>query len=193
MNKILLLGIFMSVLVSGCGSSNGGGTIMFNTVNVTASVDSAKNPLLSDLATWKDEATKCDGVQTPTIKNDLVNFTVSSKKSISNGTASNIMLQKATIIFTPADSTSPSLPPQYATTYINLVGQTVTPDGSLSVPIEVVTHNLKELFYATAVCSNVPVYSYNVQVLFDVVEAGTGKSGMIPAGMTVRIADFTDN
>lgn len=192
MNKILLLGAVMLVFVSGCGSSDGGGTVMFNTVNVTASADSAKNPLLSDLATWTDEATKCDGVQVPTIKNDLVNITVSSKKSISNGTASNIMLQKATIIFTPGDASTPVLPPQFATTYLNLVGQTVTPDSTLSVPVEVVTHNLKEYFYPTSVCKLVPVYTYNVQVLFDVVEAGTGKSGTIPAGMTVRIADFAD-
>lgn len=192
MVRNLLLGAVMLFFVSGCGSSDGGGTIMFNTVNVTASVDSAKNPLLSDLATWTDQNAICDGVQVPTIQNDLVNFNVTSKKSIANGTASNIMLQKATIVFTPADALSPALPAQFATTYLNLVGQTVTPDGTLSVPIEVVTHNLKSYFYPTAVCRNVPVYTYNAQVLFEAVEAGTGKTGTIPAGMTVRIADFAD-
>jgi len=69
MSKKLLLGIFMSALLSGCGSSDGGGTVMFNTVNITASAESAKNPLLADLATWSDETNRCTSA-TATISND---------------------------------------------------------------------------------------------------------------------------
>ncbi|OGU24848.1 MAG: hypothetical protein A2X85_04180 [Geobacteraceae bacterium GWF2_54_21] len=188
MSKKLLLGIFMSALLSGCGSSDGGGTVMFNTVNITASAESAKNPLLADLATWSDETNRCTSA-TATISNEIVNFNVVSTKSISTGTASNLMLQKATIIFTPGDTLTPALPAQLATTYQDLVGQTVLPGSTLSVPVEVVTHNLKLNFNP---CSVVPVYTYNVKVLFDAIEAGTGKSGTIQAGMTVRIADFAD-
>jgi len=188
MTRILLLGAFLTALLTGCGSSDGGGTVMFNTVNATANVDSAKNPLVSDLAKWSDEPNRCN-TATATIVNDIVNFNVVSTRSISSGTASNLMLQKATIIFTPGDSMTPVLPAQLATSYQSLVGQTVLPGSNLSVPIEVVTHNLKLNFNP---CTVAPVYTYNVQVLFDAVEAGTGKSGTIQAGMTVRIADFAD-
>jgi len=188
MTKILLLGVVLIVFVTGCGSSDGGGTVMFNTVNVTASADSAKNPLLSDLATWSDEANRCN-TATATITNDLVNFTIVSTKSIATGTASDIMIQKATIVFSPADTQTPVLPNLLATSIINYVGLRVTAGSSLSVPIEVVPHNLKLNFDP---CAIPYTYNYNVQVLFDVVEAATGKSGTIPAGMTVRIADFAD-
>jgi hypothetical protein len=187
---VVLMVLGYSVILAGCGSSNGGGTIDFNTVRASASVDAAKNPLLSDLATWT--GTPCDPTATATIKNDQVNFTITSTSSISSGTISPLVLQKATITFTPADSLSPVLPAQFATTFQNLVGTIVPAGGSLSVPVEIVTHNLKEFFFPTAVCTGVPVYTYNVQVIFDAVESGTGKSGSIPAGMTVRIADFSD-
>ncbi|MFA7402918.1 MAG: hypothetical protein WC007_02905 [Pelobacteraceae bacterium] len=192
MKKFLLLATVLVFCISGCGSSNGGGTTFYKTVNATVSVDSEKNPLFSDLAKWADINTSCNGVQVPTNTSDLVNFTITTVKSISSGTASNLMLQKATIVFTPADTLSPALPAQYATSYIDLFGLSVPADGSVAVPVEVVTHNLKSYFYPTAVCRNVPVYSYNVQVSFDAIEAGTGKSGTITAGMTVRIADFAD-
>jgi hypothetical protein len=192
MNKIILLASVLVFCISGCGSSNGGGTTYYKTVNATASADSAKNPLFSDLATWADKNTICDGVQVPTITSDLVTFTIRTTKSISSGTASNLMLQGASIVFTAADTLSPVLPALFATSYIDLHGLSIPADGSVAVPVEVVTHNLKSYFYPTAVCKNVPVYSYYVQVNFDAVEAGTGKSGTIPAGMTVRIADFAD-
>jgi len=189
MTKILLLGVVLIVFVTGCGSSDGGGTVMFNTVNVTASADSAKNPLLSDIATWSDVANKCT-TATYTVTNDLVNFTIVSTKSIATGTASDIMIQKATIIFSPADTQTPVLPSLLASSTIPYVGLKVTAGSSLSVPIEVASHNLKAHFDP---CAAIPfTYNYNVQVLFDVVESATGKTGTIPAGMIVRIADFAD-
>jgi hypothetical protein len=192
MNKNLLLATVMAFCISGCGSSNGGGTAFFNTVNVTANVDSTKTTLFSDLAKWADKNAICDGVQSPTNISDQVNFTIKSTVSISSGQASNIMLQKATVVFTPADTQSPALPALYATSYLPLVGQSVPAGGTLTVPVEVVSHNLKSYFYPTAVCRNVPVYMYNVQVVFDAIEANTGKSGTVSAAMVVKIADFAD-
>lgn len=88
---------------------------------------------------------------------------------------------------------TPALPPLYAVQYQNLLGQTIPAGGSLSVPIEIATHNLKEFLFPTLVCvASAPIYNYNVQVNFNAVESATGKSGSIPAGMTVRFADFAD-
>jgi hypothetical protein len=193
MNIILLFITLLVFCISGCGSTNGGGTVFFKTVNASAQVDSSStNPLFADLAKWTDKAAICDGVQVPTISPDLVKFTITSTKSISSGVASNLLLQKATIIITPADTISPVLPAIYATSYIDIGSVSVPADGSVTVSLEVVTHNLKAYFLPIAVCKDVPVYSYDVKVLFDAVEANTGKSGTIPAGMTVRVADFTD-
>lgn len=178
--------------LSSCGNSTGGGVAAFNTVNATASVDSAKNPLLSDLATWT--GTPCATGSTITIKNDVINFSVTTTVSISNGTPSTLQLQKATITFTPADTVTPVLPALYAVQYQNLLGQSVPAGGTLSVPIEIATHSLKEYLLPKAdVCVTNSIYNYNVQVNFDAVESGTGKSGSIPAGLTVRFSDFADS
>lgn len=187
---VILTSLILAVCLSGCGSTNGGGTIDFITVSAKASADSAKNPLLSDLATWT--GTPCALGATSTIKNDMINFTVTSQASITNGTSSPLQLQKATITFTPADTATPALPPLFAVQFQNLLGQTVPAGGSLQVPVEIATHSLKEFLFPTLVCTVSPIYNYNVQVTFDAIEAATGKSGSIPAGMTVRFTDFAD-
>jgi len=189
-----LLLVSLQLTLTSCGSSNMGGGASFNTVNASVSVDSAKNPLLSDLATWPDQTAICtsDPTKAPTIVNDLVNFTITSKTSISNGTPSALSVQKITLTFTPADTLTPALPSLFATQYINLSGSTVPAGGSVSIPVEVATHNFKIYFWNTVLCQVVPVYSYNVTAAFDLVEVATGKSGMVTAGMIVRVADFAD-
>lgn len=180
-------------LLQSCGSSNTGGTSVFETVNATVSVDPAQNPLLSDLATWT--GTPCTPGSTFSIDNDLVNFETRTTINIKNGTPSPLILQKATITFTPADTVSPTLPALYSPAFQPLTGYTVPAGGSLSVPIEIANHSLKNYMGSSQglglVCS-VGIYSYNATIIFDAVESNTGKSGSLTASMLVRFADFAD-
>lgn len=195
--KLVLALLLVSVLLTltSCGSSNMGGGTAFNTVNASVSVDAAKNPLLSDLAKWPDQTAICssDPTKAPTIVNDIVNFTITSNSSITNGTPSALSVQKVTLTFTPADTVvTPALPALYAVQFLSGGGATIAAGGTLSVPVEVATHNFKESFWNSVLCQAKPVYSYNVTAAFDLIEVATGKAGTITAGMVVRIADFTD-
>lgn len=194
--KACVLGVMLSasLLLQSCGSDNTGGTVVFETVNATASVSAANNPFLSDLATWT--GVPCAVGSTYTIDNDLVNFTVATTVNIRNGTASPLVLQRATVTFTPADTVSPALPALYSPTFQALGGTTVPAGGSLSVPVEIANHLLKDYLGSAQgrglVCSGNLVHSYNTTIAFDAVETNTGKSGTITAGMLVRFADFAD-
>lgn len=182
--------LVLIVLLMSCGE-NASGVAEFKTVNATASVDPEKNPLLADLATWTGDP--CAEGSTYSVVNDLVNVTVTSKANIATGTSLPLILQAATISFSPADTISPYLPPLYTPSYQNLNG-TILPAGeSLSVPVEVVTHRLKEYFGTTLLCTGFsPIYSYNATISIDAIEQGTGKVSNMSAGMTVRFADFAD-
>lgn len=186
---VCLAALAAMVIIQSCGSSNTGGTVLFNTVNASVSVDPAKNPLLSDLATWT--GTPCDPASTPTIKNDVINFNVVSTVNISNGTSSRLILQRATITFTPADTLTPVLPALYSPTYISF-NYPVPAGGSFSVPIELASHLIKDFLFVPLVCTTGSIYTYNTTVSFEAVEENTGKTGVITAHMTVRFADFAD-
>lgn len=161
-------------------------------MTATVSADPAKNPLLADLAKWTGDS--CASASEKTIRNDVINFTVATTSEGSTGTPSPLMLNKATITLKPADTSTPPLPVAYSPIYQNLKGTMITAGVSTAVPIEVVTHSLKEYFNPTLVCSgNSAIYSYNATITFDAVEVNTGKSGQVSAGMTVRFADFADN
>ncbi len=189
----MLLG-FGLVSIQSCGSEDTGGVSVFKTVTAIATVDSTSNPLLADIATWT--GTPCATGSTYAVTDKVVNFTIVSTKGSSGGTASPLMLQRATIAFSPADTltqTFAPLPPLYSPAYQSLLGYTVPAGGSLVVPVEVVTHALKEFFGPTLVCTgNTSIYNYNVVITFDATEVTTGKNGQISAGMTVRFADFAD-
>lgn len=192
----VVLAASMFILQS-CGSSNTGGTSVFETVDATASVDAAKNPLLSDLAKWT--GTACADGSTFSIDNDLVNFNVATTVNIKNGTPSPLNIQKATITFEPADSLTPKLPALFTPDYRSLLGYQVPAGGSLSFPVEIASHNLKQYLGAMPpqglglVCTNISTtYTYNVIVTFDAVETNTGKRAPIQAGMTVKFYDFND-
>jgi hypothetical protein len=192
-STIILVALTMALFISGCGSSNTGGVEQFTTVEAFATVDSTKNPLLSDLAKWSAQTGICtDVTNTSTIQNDIINFTVKSNITIKNGTASPLMLQKATIVFSPADTLTPQLPLLYSTQYFDLQGYSVPAGGSLPVPVEIAKHTFKEYLYPSIVCNTNSIYSYNVKVIFSAIETNTGKQGEITAGMTVRFSDFTD-
>jgi len=176
------------MVVMSCGSTTNGD---YDYVTATASVDSTKNPLLADLATWT--GTPCTTGSTYTITNDVVNVTVASTVKQTNVGTSPLVLQKATISYSPADTMSPALSPPYSPISQSLNGYTVPAGGTLSVPIEVAPHSLKDYFGSALVCTaNSPVYSYNVTIIFDAVEQLSGTSGSFSSGMIVRFADFAD-
>jgi len=178
------------VILQSCGSSNTGGTVLFETVNATASVDPENNPLLSDLATWT--GSPCGPTSTATLDNDIINFSVVSTVNISNGTSSPLNLLRATITFSPADTLTPVLPIQFSPTFQSF-NYTVPANGTFSVPIEVANHLVKQHLGSSLVCTNsADIYTYNTTVSFDAVEVNTGKSGVITARLTVRFADFAD-
>lgn len=183
--------LLLIVLLMSCGE-NASGVAEFKTVNATASIDAEQNPLLADLATWTGEP--CAEGSSYSIENDLVNVTVTSTANIATGTSLPLMLQKATIIFEPADDyKSPLLASRYSQTFQNLNGTFLPVGGSVSIPVEVVTHELKEYLGTVMVCQAYsPVYSYNVTISIDAEEQGTGKTGSMSAGMTVRFYDFAD-
>ena len=185
--SVLITAMLLTVLLS-CGSNDPG---EFEYVTATATVDAAKNPMFADLATWT--GTPCAAGSTFSVANSAVNFTLTSTAKLKLGNSYPLILQKATISFSQADSQSPSLPALYSPIYQGLTGYIIPAGGSLSVPVEVVTHSLKNYFTPTLVCTgNKSVYSYNVSIVFDAVEQTTGRSGSIPASMTVRFADFAD-
>ena len=188
---LVAISVMLISILTSCGSTNTGGGAVFTTVNASASADSAKNPLLSDLAKWS--GTACASGSTYTISNDLVSFAVVSTVNISSGTGSPLMLQKATITLSPADTLTPALPPLYSTYYQYLTGATVPAGSTLSVPIEIGTHNIKSYLGNILVCNGSnTIYSYNATIVIDAVESAIGTSKPITAGMTVRFADFSD-
>ncbi|MDD5284340.1 MAG: hypothetical protein PHD54_00650 [Desulfuromonadaceae bacterium] len=184
---VMIAAMLLTVILS-CGKSNTG---EFDYVTATATVDAAKNPLLADLATWT--GTPCAAGSTYNVLNNVVNFTLTSTANLAIGSSSPLILQKATISLSPADTQSPSLPALYSPIYQGLTGYIIPAGGTLSVPVEIATHSLKDYFTQTLVCTaNKSIYSYNVSIVFDAVEQTTGRSGSIPASMTVRFADFGD-
>ncbi|MDD2851969.1 MAG: hypothetical protein PHY09_08750, partial [Desulfuromonadaceae bacterium] len=157
----------------------------------TVTADSASNPLFADLATWTGKP--CDDGSTYITTNNIVNFTIKSKSKFSQGTASALMLQKATITLTPADAITQTLPTLYSPIYQPLIGNIVSAESSLSIPIEIVTHNQKVFFIPSMVCmESMPVYSYIATIVFEAIEQTTGKHDQMTATMIIRFADFID-
>jgi hypothetical protein len=186
-SALMLLGILVS-----CGE-NANGVAGFKTVNATATVDSSKNPLLADLATWSGDPCKFDAGSTFSILDDNVIVTVKSTPNITSGTSLPLILESVSISFSPADSISPPLPPILSPIFQNLNGTILEAGTSLPIPVEVITHRMKEYFGTTLVCQEFsPIYSYNATITFNAVEQGTGVTGSMSAGLTVRFADFAD-
>lgn len=185
---ILLLLTASSLLLNSCGSSDLGGGSAFNTVNAWVTVDPASNPLKADIAKWT--GTACAADSTLSVVDDLVNFTVTTTASIANGTISPLRIQNVTLTFTPLNATMPVLPAQFVTQRLPLGGVIVQP-GSVSVPVQVASHNFKD-FFSPAICEAVPVYEYYVTASFEAVEVNTGKTGTLTSVMTIQVADFAD-
>lgn len=173
----------------GCGGDAGGGGAVYDTVIVTASSGTAL--LDSDVAKHSD-VTNCgvSGTDTITISPDDVDVTINSS-TIPNlpefVTASRVRLDKVTIIFSPADTSSPLLPTQYQT-----LGQYVEPGGSATVPVRVASQELKSgATLSGLVCTNT-TYSYYVTLRFEGVEINTDQRETFETTLNVKFSDFVD-
>lgn len=180
--------LLSTVFLWGCGGGGGGGAV-YNTVTVTASSDTTL--LDSDVAKHSD-VTNCgvSGTDTITISPDDVDVTINSS-TIPNlpefVTASRVRLDKVTVIFSPANPTSPALPQQNYT-----LGTYVEPGGSATVPVRVASQELKSGNTLSAlVCTNT-TYSYYVILKFEGVEIDTDQRETFETTLNVKFSDFVD-
>jgi hypothetical protein len=196
------------VALSSCGDAKSGGTGEFATVFATASAP--PSALDSDVAQWFDSATlttkvaACSANGAPTVAPDDAAYTLTStayatpNTGTSNPTVpSDLLIDKITMTFTPANTLTPALPAAFQTQFPS-PGQRIAV-GSNSIPVRVVSVDLKHYFLNSGAqslnCSNQGTsYSYRVTVSFHAVEVSTNREGTItPAGsLIVNVSDFID-
>ena len=190
-----------AVLLTSCGGSSVGGTGEFATVYAT--VNTTTSGLDSDVATWLDAATEtvkappCLPTSAPTVTPDDVPFIVTSTAytqpagSTTPVVSSALSITSITLNFTPANSTTPALPPLYQTQYPS-AGQSIIV-GINNITIRVVSDDMKVFLQPALLCTGL-TYSYRVTVSLVAQEATTGKSGTInlPGYLLVNLSDFID-
>ncbi len=178
--------LFLSAAsLSGCGSDTGGlATSSLSATTTTGILD-------SDVANWVDSTTNAKSTTwtgSYTIPAaDSVNVTVQSTAyTSSSGTATTplpVQIDSATITFSPADSLSPAIQTQY-----QVLGSVLS-GGSVSIPVRVVSQELKQVL-APALANNSIIYNYYVTIALHVTENGAGKSATVSTKLQVYISDF---
>jgi hypothetical protein len=156
---------------------------------VTATIDTLV--MDSDIVSWVDatgvKATACSPSIAAIPAADSVKVTIVSKPYNNTGTmASQIRIESATIIYTPANAATPAMASE-----IQTIGMTINNGGSAIVPIRVATQEQKILLQSALAC-NTPIYNYFTKIVFNITEIGTGKNTTIDASMQLRYADFID-
>jgi hypothetical protein len=183
----VVLAIITTVCISSCGGeSPGGGTSEFKTVSISSAAKSVS--LDSDILKGN---TCTNGVSAGgTVIADSVDFTFTSKVYTGVTTGLPVAIDSYTIEYVANPSASTSTPvPVVASVSGSILGQTISPGGSLTVPVNVVTIPIKESI-AISRCVG-PLYSYYALVRFSAVEVGTGTRSTIgPISLNINIADF---
>lgn len=182
---ILVVGLlFFALSAAGCGDSSGGGEY-FDTVRVT--VDSGAPSLDSDVATWMDADGDglCDSYA---VSPDDVDFTVASEVHPDTPgyvNPSKVRVENVNIRYTPANIGTPELSDQnYA------LGQFVDPDGSVTIPVTVVSQSQKGSSPLDQIVVFGGTYTYHVRVSFSCVEVDTGTRQSPYTDLTIDVADF---
>ena len=179
--------------LTGCGSDVGGGAALLATSYITATPSSGI--INSDVATWINYSSGAKSTQwtgwTTTPAADVVNLTVQSSaytaSSGSNSTAPlPVRIASATVTFSTADSASRAIPTQYQS-----IGTNIPSAGSVVVPIEMVSQNLKQ-WLGTYLDNTSTYYRYNATITLNLIEIGTGKTGAVSTALRVNIADYID-
>ncbi|OGU14422.1 MAG: hypothetical protein A2076_16815 [Geobacteraceae bacterium GWC2_53_11] len=179
---VLACGLF------GCGSTD---NTLLNTTTASVTVD--KLDMESDIVSWVDaksaKATACVATSYKAIPPaDSVNVTAAfTPYANSDGNNLAVRIEKATIIYTPANAVSPALATEYQ--YVN---QVVQAGKSLPISIRVATQEQKQAFVPILACDvSSAIYKYYVTIILDVTEIG-GKTSNISTGMTLRFSDYVD-
>ncbi|GAB7026255.1 hypothetical protein [Geotalea toluenoxydans] len=188
-----LLVICCSAALISCGDSKGGGTAEFNTVYATA--NGPTSSLDADVAKWVDAkgtaATACIAGSSPSISPDVIEVAISTVAYSGVTNPSKLYINGYRMVFTPADSLTPALPPLFQTQY-QPVGQTINAGTAATVSVRVATHEIKDYLQPVLNC-NGTIYNYDVTISFDAVELDTNRSGSVDTTkMRVRFADFAD-
>lgn len=184
-HKYVILSIGL-IFLSSCGES-GGVAGVFNTVTLIASATTTN--LDSDVAKWKDEdgdGKICGTNDTYTVTPDDVDINIESKTRTNlpvNMEPSKVKIERVTITYTPATSSSPSISTGYQS-----IGIVIAPDSSSTVPVRVGSQELKSAL-SSIICSST-IYTYYVTLKFDGVEVNTNNKKSFETNLTVRFADF---
>lgn len=186
MKKTILLFAVLITGLYGCGSPEGS----LSTSTVTASVDTLV--MDSDVVAWVDatgaKATACGATSFPSIPvADSVNVAIKSTAYANTGSMGlGVRVESATISYTPANSATPAMAPEYQT-----VGLTIANGATTTVPVRVATQEQK-LRLQTALACNNTIYNYYTKISMDVTEIGTNKKSTVETAMQLRFADFID-
>jgi hypothetical protein len=187
--KISLLAVLCAAFpLLSCGGGNlGGGVGEFASVLVKASADISKNPFEVNVLTGNT----CAGdVSTGgTFVTDSADVTLTSTPFTGlTGQASPIFIDSYTVTFTPADPTSPALPPLDVST----IGTSIAAGGSLTMPVAIAPFTLKSSLVidkGLQPCS-LTTFKYFATITFKARELNTGKSANIVTSLTVVFADL---
>ncbi|HJV66687.1 MAG TPA: hypothetical protein VJ550_13195 [Geomonas sp.] len=209
----LICGACAIAAFTSCGSEKAGGTGEFATVFATANSPGAD--VNSDVATWVDstgaKATACGASSIATVTPDTATYTVtstaysvantgsSSSSTSSTTTTSDLIIDKITLILTPANTTSPALPAIYQTQYLT-AGQRVAAGSTVNIPVVIASNQLKTylgtgLGSASIDCNPAsPTYTYRATVSFEALEVNTNRVATItaPGFLLVNFADYID-
>lgn len=184
------------VIIAGCGGSSGGAADL-NTVSVTAT--SASTNIDGDVASNVTQVdTNGDGVLDGyTYSIPAANSVDVAVKSTVNTTgtsvSSNIRVESVAVTYVRKYATAPSgTAVPIIATRVDSLGQIIVPGGSVTIPVRVVTQEMK-IAYADALIQNFgDIYAYDVTLTFNVVEVSTGKTGTVSTSLVVRMANFAD-
>jgi hypothetical protein len=182
---LLLLGALALGLVS-CGGGGGGVGTISSTSGGTFSA--ATIIVDSDVAKWT--GTPCGPTSTYTVlpDDDNVTFNAFSAPAGSNGnTPEQVVIDRVTIVYTPAATGSPALPTQF-----QAIGQQVVLGSSVTFPVRVATQRLKsDPPLNTLVCSST-IYSYRVTLAFDCHYLVSGNTFTGSTQININFADFAN-
>ncbi len=180
-------GVGALVALTSCGSEDlGAGIGEFTTVNASVAAD--KNRLESDVITGNacTNGTTTGG----TIETDFVNVDVTSTAQFATGALD----LKVGRIFVKYQPKNPATTPPLADNIIPAGNQTVQPNSSVTIPVEVFTDIYKrDLLMRSTLNLNpcsLDIFEYYVTIVVEISEpGGNGKIHEVPTSLTVAIAD----
>ena len=189
--NLYLLGLISILALSGCGEEVGGGVGCFDTVCATASVLTAD--IDSDVATWTDgdvDGFICGANDTFTVFSDdvTVDIAVDTRANLpSTVETSKVSINKVSIAYSPANTTTPSLSTQFET-----LGVVINPDDTATVSFKVASQELKSSSILSPLVCSSTIYTYFVTLTFEGVEVNTSRTETFETTLNLRFADFAD-